>query len=153
MSGGAERPIRTTQHVLIGGKNCVGGARDHAREFLRQSIPPLHAILLTDAVLAVSELVSNAVQHTAGPCTLALADDGCQVTITVGDTSTRPFTARAADPSGCAGGFGWHLLHRVSARMAVEPAPGGKRISVSIRRAATTLSSVYPGHTEPRVHG
>jgi anti-sigma regulatory factor (Ser/Thr protein kinase) len=145
MNRSIDRSVRTARQALTGGEGRIAAAREVARDFLDRSIPPLSAVLLSDALLAVSELVTNAVLHAPGPCTLTLADDGREVTITVDDTSTRPFTARAADMSGAAGGFGWHLLHRISPNLTIEPTPGGKRISLRLRRTATPTCEPLPG--------
>jgi anti-sigma regulatory factor (Ser/Thr protein kinase) len=150
MNRSADRSVRTARHALTGGEDRIAAARDFACDFLDRSIPPVPAVLLSDAVLAVSELVTNAVLHAPGPCTLTLADDGRDVTITVDDTSTRPLTARTADMSGGTGGFGWHLLHRISPNLTIEPIPGGKRISLRLRRTAAPTGEPLPG---PRRNG
>jgi anti-sigma regulatory factor (Ser/Thr protein kinase) len=136
MSTSADGRVRAIRHALAGDEGSIAAARGFARDFFGRSIPALSATLLTDVLLAVSELVTNAVQHAPGPCTLTLADDGCDVTIAVDDTSTRLLIARSPDLSG-GGGFGWHLLHRISADLSIEPMPGGKRVSVRLQRAAT----------------
>ncbi|MFV0126707.1 ATP-binding protein [Streptomyces sp. HMX112] len=86
-----------------------------------------------DAVLLVaSELVTNAVRHAPGPCTLCLAlhDEG--VLIEVSDTSPTPPRPRAPDISGVGGGWGWTLIARLADEVRVLPEPGGGK-TVRIR--------------------
>lgn len=51
-----------------------------------------------DALLVVSELVTNTVRHAPGPCTLALALHNDLLEIAVSDTSGRPPQAQSFQP-------------------------------------------------------
>jgi anti-sigma regulatory factor (Ser/Thr protein kinase) len=129
----ADRPTRSVAWFLDGLGGTVAEARDRTQEFLvdaRITPPPLNETTVGDALLLVSELVSNAVRHAPGPCTLELADDGRQVTIAVSDTSTSVPLPRAPDYVAGGGGFGWHLLHRVALRIEIAlRAQHGKTVS------------------------
>ena len=128
----APRPTRTGVWSLDGRRGTVAEARDRTRGFLvdgRTTPPPLADGTVEDALLLVSELVSNAVRHAPGPCTLELADDGHQVTIAVSDTSTTVPLPRAPDLA-AGGGFGWYLLHRLAVSIEIAlRAQRGKTVS------------------------
>ncbi|MFD0267993.1 ATP-binding protein [Streptomyces sp. NPDC127106] len=76
------------------------------------------------ALLVVSELVTNAVRHTAGPCSLRLARSEDGVDIDVADTSPDPPVQRPPHVEGV-GGWGWILVNQLAQELAVRPAPGG----------------------------
>ncbi|MFB7407511.1 ATP-binding protein [Streptomyces sp. NPDC056202] len=86
-----------------------------------------------DAVLVVSELVTNAVRHTRGPCLLTLAEDGGSLDIAVSDHSEelpdvhRPFDGDQR------GGFGLEIMRRLGDSVRVVPRIGGKTIHVALR--------------------
>ena len=124
--------VRYAVYDLAGDPGSVAAARHHTREFLQRTAAPPQ--FLTDALLAVSELVANAVVHAPGPCTLLLRDDGDQLAVTVRDTSAVPLTPRAPDHGGEGGGFGWHLLHRVGTHITTEYHTHGKNITVVLPR-------------------
>ncbi|MHA6763871.1 ATP-binding protein [Streptacidiphilus sp. PAMC 29251] len=113
--------------LLDGLSGTAGTARHFARTFLDASRPPLTAAAADDVLLAVSELVTNAVRHAPGPCTLRLADHGETLLLSVSDTSTVTPTARRPDLER-GGGFGWHLLHTLAHELTVAPDHGGKTI-------------------------
>jgi anti-sigma regulatory factor (Ser/Thr protein kinase) len=126
-------------------------ARQVLRDFLAQAprtgrpaVPPAVAL---DAELAVSELVTNALQHAPGPCGMTLRLSGEELTITVWDTSAERPWLKPADPHRV-GGHGLHLVHAVSARVAVAVHPEGKDITAHLPLAPnhdTTLEwSVLP---------
>jgi anti-sigma regulatory factor (Ser/Thr protein kinase) len=117
-------------HRFDGRNGTVTAAREYAQQFLERCVPPLTAAVKGDALLLVSELVSNAVRHAPGPCTLALTDDRQRLTVTVSDTSAVMPVARLPDLVAGTGGFGWHLLHRLAQQVAVEVhASGGKSVT------------------------
>jgi anti-sigma regulatory factor (Ser/Thr protein kinase) len=106
-------------------------AREHTRRFL-QGMTGTSTGAVQDALVLVSELVSNAMRHAPGPCTLELADRSGLLVIAVSDTGTTPPQPRAADLE-TGGGFGWHLLQRLALRVDVllDP-PRGKTVSVTL---------------------
>jgi anti-sigma regulatory factor (Ser/Thr protein kinase) len=124
-------PARSSTHPLDGRSGTITLAREYAQEFFEQCDPPLPAATVEDALLLVSELVTNAVRHAPGPCVLSLADFGTGLTVAVSDTSSALPTARPPDLSTGTGGFGWHLLHRIARLVEVEPnVAGGKTVTI-----------------------
>ncbi|MFE7515292.1 ATP-binding protein [Streptomyces sp. NPDC057540] len=83
-----------------------------------------------DAVLIVSELVTNAVRHTRGPCVLTVTVHRTLVDIAVADRSEElPQTAWEA-PLDERGGLGFPLIRGLGGRIKVVPALGGKTVHV-----------------------
>jgi len=111
-------PLHAT-HRLDGRSGSTSAARGLTAAFLRG--PPMNAsrALETDALLLVSELVSNAVRHAPGPCVLELVDDGSDLVIAVSDTSDSLPQQRRPDRAAGGGGFGWSLLTALSGPVTV----------------------------------
>ncbi|MGW7467452.1 ATP-binding protein [Streptomyces xantholiticus] len=100
------------------------GARTATAEFLMQHCPWADP----DAVLLVaSELVTNAVRHTAGWWRLRLTAGHDTLVIQMDDSSPQPPVAREPDFTG-GGGFGWHMVQRLACRVEVRRLPYGKSI-------------------------
>ncbi|MET9801057.1 ATP-binding protein [Streptomyces sp. NPDC006368] len=79
-----------------------------------------------DAVLLVaSELVTNAVRHTPGPCTLSLTLQDQGVLVEVSDTSPALPRPRLPDITGACGGWGWPMIDRLADEVRVTRGPGG----------------------------
>ena len=128
-------PARCSTHPLDGRSGTITLARQYAQEFFGQCVPPLSAVALDDALLLVSELVTNAVRHAPGPCVLTLADYRPGLTVAVSDTSGVQPVARPPDLATGTGGFGWHLLHRIARQVEVRPdAAGGKTVTATLER-------------------
>ena len=108
-------------------------ARDHARRFLLDAVPAIPATTVRDVLLAVSELVTNAVLHAPGPCTLEIALDERHVHIEVTDTSSVLPTLKAADLGG-SGGLGLHMLRALAGELETRPQGGGKTVRLSVPR-------------------
>lgn len=92
----------------------------------------------TDALLAVSELVTNAIRHGGGLTgfTARLTPDG--LLLHVEDAEERLPVARdpLAGPGIAVGGYGWPLVCRIAREVTVDPLPGGgKRIAVLLPRS------------------
>lgn len=123
-------PLSRTERWPLDGRNgTLALAREHTRGFLL-SLPEVSPATTQDALILVSELVSNAMRHAPGPCTLQLTSSADLVTIAVSDTSTSPPQARPADLQAGGGGFGWHLLQQLSRRVQVHlDPPNGKTVS------------------------
>ncbi len=128
----APPPFQQAVHELDGKPGTVAAARDLARAFLDHCHPALDREQYGDALLLVSELVSNAVRHAAGPCTLTLTDSSAGLGIALRDGSPVLPVPRVPDPVAGGGGFGWHLLERLSGDLNVRPHPGGKTVSLTI---------------------
>ncbi len=129
MSGDTAR----AHYTLDGTAQSVAQARDDARAFLGAMVPPADADLVRDALLAVSELVTNAVRHAPGPCTLELSDDGLRLTIAVSDRGASVPSARPVDLDG-GGGLGLHVLSAMAGGLRVEHRSGGKTVAVTLER-------------------
>jgi Histidine kinase-like ATPase domain len=125
---------RHASYALDGLRGSVGAARDFASVFFGCPDEPLPEPVLGDALLVVSELVSNAVRHAPGPCTLSLAQDQKQVTITVSDGLADLPVPRSADLGGGNGGFGWHLLRNLARYVRITLRPDGKTITAVVSR-------------------
>ncbi|MFE5861693.1 ATP-binding protein [Streptomyces virginiae] len=82
-----------------------------------------------DAVLmVVTELVTNAIRHTDGPAVLHLELHDDHIAIRVTDTSPEQAAPRPPRTDG-SGGYGWHLIDRLTTHTHTEPTPyGGKTI-------------------------
>lgn len=93
---------------------------------------PVPAPTVQDAELAISELVTNALQHAPGPCGMALRLSGDHLAITVWDTSPGRPVPQDPDPRRF-GGHGLRLVHEVSHRVAVAPRAAGKQITACLR--------------------
>ncbi|MHA6765604.1 ATP-binding protein [Streptacidiphilus sp. PAMC 29251] len=127
-------PAQTTFH-LDGAPGSTTAARHHAEGFLERLRPPLPQVLVQDAVLAVSELVSNAVRHAPGPCALDLLRQDHRLVIAVTDTSPEPPVLREPDLAGGNGGFGMNLLNRVAEETTVRTHRDGKTVTITLSTA------------------
>jgi anti-sigma regulatory factor (Ser/Thr protein kinase) len=125
----ASFPPRHASYDLDGLHGSVGAARDFAGGFFAEADETLPEPVLGDVLLVVSELVTNAVRHAPGPCTLTLTRDADQVTIAVSDGFAALPTPRSADRSGGTGGFGWHLLRNLARHIRITARPDGKTIT------------------------
>ncbi|MEU1091029.1 ATP-binding protein [Streptomyces sp. NPDC005892] len=79
----------------------IAEARSFAGAFLDRAVVRGVAVVPMkrgDALLVVSELVTNAVRHAPGPCSLALDLDEGLLKIAVSDTSKRSPQAQAFEP-------------------------------------------------------
>lgn len=110
-------------------------ARDRARLFLGSLNPPPARELAESVVLVVSELVTNALRHGGGACTLGLTAHADGIEVAVHDRSPRMPRMRTPDLNGHAGGFGWPLVNRLARTTAVtRRAAGGKTVSALMAR-------------------
>ncbi|MGH8892783.1 MAG: ATP-binding protein [Actinomycetes bacterium] len=104
-----------------------------ARAFLRSSTCVTHqSSVLEDAVLLVSELVTNSVVYGGPPVVVAVDCDGEVLQVRVRDGSpTLPErrTARRTDE----GGRGLELVANLSAAWGIDPEPGGKHVWFVLR--------------------
>ncbi|MEU5715329.1 ATP-binding protein [Streptomyces sp. NPDC020403] len=93
-------------------------------------------VVVADALLVTSELVTNAVKHGGGLTgfTAEIVDGG--LLVTVDDASTRPPVTTEHDPAvASVGGYGWLLVRRLTKRVSVTYVPGGKSIVALIALA------------------
>ncbi|MGW0392893.1 ATP-binding protein [Streptomyces sp. NPDC003042] len=114
---------------------AAASAREATRAFLANAAhvrPPTHPGSADIALLVVGELVSNAIRHTDGPCTLHLALHGDHIHIAVADTNPDPPQPRLPHTDGT-GGWGWILINHLTTDVRIEPTPdGGKTIHTHI---------------------
>ncbi|MFI8344860.1 ATP-binding protein [Streptomyces sp. NPDC085639] len=115
--------------------SAAGRARDATYRFLSgigDREHPVHPAAVDAAALIVTELVTNAVRHTDGPCSLDLAVHEGLLDIDVTDTSSVSPVTRLPHLNG-SGGWGWILVRHIAHDVSVMPtSTGGKRIHVSV---------------------
>jgi anti-sigma regulatory factor (Ser/Thr protein kinase) len=87
--------------------------------------------LCYDALLVVTELVTNAEQHAPGPCVLELEGNARSVTVTVWDSSLAPPRVFPRDPQRV-GGHGMEVVGRLCDEVTVELVPVGKRVRATL---------------------
>ncbi|WP_030194504.1 ATP-binding protein [Streptomyces sp. NRRL S-87] len=130
-------PVR--RRCDCGTVGAAARAREEVRRFVDDARTCGHvvpAVVQETALLVVSELVTNAVRHTPGPCTLALAWAGGGIDVDVTDTSPEVPRLRAQDVAGAGDGFGWRLVNRLAEGVEVRPTPeGGKTVHVHLAAA------------------
>jgi anti-sigma regulatory factor (Ser/Thr protein kinase) len=119
-------------HLLDGRPGSTSAALDHTRAFLRRCSPPLSRSTSGDLLLLVSELVTNAVKHAPGPCTLGLVCNG-HLAVTVSDSNPAAPVARTPDLLSGTGGFGWHVVSELAecVQVRVRP-PHGKSVTATL---------------------
>ncbi|MET9365977.1 ATP-binding protein [Streptomyces sp. NPDC006632] len=119
----------------VTGPTTAAQARDTARDFLAALVPAPSKESIENAVLIVSELVTNALRHAGGATSLDLAADPATLRISVRDPSPVPPRERTPDLRGYEGGFGWLLVRYLAKSVAVTPAAdGGKNVCVALPR-------------------
>ncbi|MFC9824427.1 ATP-binding protein [Streptomyces erythrochromogenes] len=119
-----DQPVRRTGQPTT-------AARDATRAFLHQAAqvrPPAQPSHADSVLLVVTELVTNALRYTGGPCALHLELRGDHLEIRVTDTS--PWRPRPRPPhTDGSGGWGWLLIGHLTTHVRIEPTPeGGKTI-------------------------
>jgi anti-sigma regulatory factor (Ser/Thr protein kinase) len=84
-------------------------------------------------VLVVSKLVTNAVRHGGGRYSLEPSAGPDTVTAAVSDPNPAPPRERTPDLNGGIGGFGWHMVRRLTSHLSITPGPGpGKSIHAQL---------------------
>ncbi|MER5716533.1 ATP-binding protein [Streptomyces sp. NPDC002132] len=105
-------------------------ARARVRRLLDTRATPPPRTVVDDALLVVTELVTNAVRHGGGLAGFDARLDGDVLTVSVTDASpTLPHTVPRSDPA-APGGFGWPLIQQLSRKVTVTPTTTGKTIEV-----------------------
>ena len=104
-----------------------------ARSFLRSATCAQHGShVLDDAVLLVSELVTNSVKHGGPPVVVAVDCDGEGLQVRVRDGSPSLPEPRVAAPT-AENGRGLELLQTISDAWGVDPEADGKHVWFVIR--------------------
>ncbi|WP_329126356.1 ATP-binding protein [Streptomyces sp. NBC_01465] len=110
-------------------------AREDMREFFAELSPAPTPECLDNAVLVVSELVTNALRHAGGLTALRLAADRTTLEITVRDPSRATPRERSPDLTGARGGFGWPLVRFLARTVTISRCPqGGKNVRAVLTR-------------------
>ncbi|GAA1536145.1 hypothetical protein GCM10009730_51680 [Streptomyces albidochromogenes] len=117
----------------------VWQARELTRVFTDTLSPTPAAAHVTDTlVLVVSELVTNALRHGGGRYTLELSADEDAMRVAVSDLDPAHPREVTPDLNGGSGGFGWHMVRRLTDEVTITPSPRpGKTITAAyVRRTA-----------------
>ncbi|WTP75971.1 ATP-binding protein [Streptomyces sp. NBC_00184] len=89
-------------------------------------------VVVADALLVTSELVTNAVRHGGGITGFAaeLTDEGLRVEVADAspDLPAAVDTDAGASRVGRIGGYGWALVRRLAKQVSITVHPGGKSI-------------------------
>ncbi|MFF4188914.1 ATP-binding protein [Streptomyces sp. NPDC001691] len=120
--------------MLVIDSHCANPAkaRHAAADYVQHFCPWADRDAVT---LVISELVGNAVRHTArGYWRLRLNSDHAQLIADVQDSSCAPPVPRPPDLSG--GGMGWHIAADLTSKLTVLPTPEGKTIRAEWHAAA-----------------
>ncbi|WP_046495852.1 ATP-binding protein [Streptomyces odonnellii] len=122
--------------TTIHSATAVADARETTRAFLEALRQPAAGSEAADTVvLVVSELVTNALRHGGGTCTLRLTAHPDLVEVAVDDPSSQAPRIRAPDLNGGTGGFGWTMVnHLARATTVTRRPPGGKTVSALLTR-------------------
>ncbi|MFF7159721.1 ATP-binding protein [Streptomyces sp. NPDC008139] len=128
--GGAVR----VNAVYRGESADIAAARDLVTVLfteLERASAPVAARAVGDVLLVVSELVTNAVKYTEGPCGLGLHVTGGVLRIEVWDTSTTPVTVMGANPDRV-GRHGLEIVTALCGGFKTAATATGKLISVEM---------------------
>ncbi|WP_411103187.1 ATP-binding protein [Streptomyces sp. cmx-4-9] len=127
--------LQLRQHCELHGTMAAAAARDLTRLFftdVRRSGRPVAPDAMDVTLLLVSELVTNAVRHTADGCALDLAMEADGIGIDVTDYSSAEPEGRAPDLHGSGGGWGWALVNRLGQDVRIRHRPTGKTIHTRV---------------------
>ncbi|WP_045322860.1 ATP-binding protein [Streptomyces sp. NRRL F-4428] len=113
---------------LPAGMSC-GQARERARRVLADCGSP--AVLVTDVLTVVSELVANAIRHAGGVAGFDVHRRGGLVVIEVSDQSLRLPHLRPPSPEGH-GHFGWRLVKTLAPTVFIRFHRRGKTITATL---------------------
>ncbi|SFF77307.1 Histidine kinase-like ATPase domain-containing protein [Actinacidiphila alni] len=119
---------------FAGTSGAIAAARLLTNSFLRGAGTGGAAVredTVERAVLVVSELVTNAVRHTDGPCGVELRIDGRAVEISVWDTSSDAPVAMGPDPTRI-GRHGMEIVAVLCGGYTVTPRRPGKHVSARL---------------------
>ncbi|MFJ3439090.1 ATP-binding protein [Streptomyces cyaneofuscatus] len=128
------RRFRMRAAVSYDGSLVIGEARDFAGEFLDRAAVrgvPVTGIKRQDALLVVSELVTNAVRHAPGPCTLALDLQDGVLEIAVSDASGGSPQPQPFEPQRV-GQHGLEIVQALCTRIGTETTAFGKTIRANV---------------------
>ncbi|MEU2826730.1 ATP-binding protein [Streptomyces bacillaris] len=125
----------TSVTATLRSTTSIASARDSARAFLEGLAPTLAAEATDTVILVVSELVTNALHHGGGTCTLDLTAHRDSIEVAVRDPSPQAPRMRTPDLNGGTGGFGWPMVNRLArATNVTRHRAGGKTVSALLPR-------------------
>ncbi|MFK0293267.1 ATP-binding protein [Streptomyces sp. NPDC090442] len=108
-------------------------ARDLVDALLRACHQSVDEIVVADALLITSELVTNALRHAGGVTGFTARITGGRLEVTVEDASPLRPSAPVDARDGRVGGYGWSLVHRLATSVAITTTAAGKGIHVALR--------------------
>jgi anti-sigma regulatory factor (Ser/Thr protein kinase) len=123
-------PGRSASKTYTDLQDVIGSARDFTAAFLLAEARRGRGVrrrTVEDARLVVSELVTNAVRHAAGPCRVDLRLVAGTLEISVSDADGETPVAHAPDP-GRVGQHGLEIVLALCRSVHVEPTSSGKRV-------------------------
>jgi two-component sensor histidine kinase len=110
-------------------------ARGVARAFIDDLDPAPEPETAETLAVVVCELATNALRHGGGYYTLHLSATADAVDVAVSDLNPAPPRERTPDLNGGTGGFGWHMVRRLTGDVTITPGPGqGKTIHARLTR-------------------
>jgi hypothetical protein len=122
---GLDLPDRPTSSVpTVVRVDSAGGihrARQAARSLTDSLVPAPGPAMADTLVLVVSKLVINAVRHGGGRYSLELSAGPDTVTAAVSDPNPALPHERTPDLNGGIGGFGWHMVRRLTSHLSATP--------------------------------
>jgi anti-sigma regulatory factor (Ser/Thr protein kinase) len=119
-----------------GGPDDIARAREFARSFVGALTTGVDPAFERDVILAVSELVTNAVRHAPGPLRLVLTAHTGAILIEVSDTSRALPAARPSSRAG-QGGYGLRMLAAMSGELSAQADERGKTVGLRLPRPAS----------------
>lgn len=123
--------------VVLEDDSPVGIPRTrHVARAFADSLNPAPAPETAETLaLVVSELATNALRHGGGHYTLSLSATADAVNVAVSDLNPAPPRERTPDLNDGTGGFGWHMIRRLTGDVTITPGPGqGKTIHARLER-------------------
>ena len=114
--------------LCLGHDFAMVGAARHA---LRYWLHKRGCTTTDDAVLVLSELVTNAMVHAGAGCTIEMQYDDARLRLEVRDPSPSPPVIAVVRPHET-GGRGLHIVDAVTGAWGWEPTVDGKRVWASL---------------------
>ena len=121
--GVSNTPVGHTEHLLTADRRAPATARESVRATCAHTLPHL----VDDAVLLVSEVVTNAVKHGRAPVRLQIDCEPTSVVVAVDDANPTMPRLRRLDRRRHSG-RGLVLLERLATEWGVRRIEGGKQV-------------------------
>ncbi|MER7747239.1 ATP-binding protein [Streptomyces bacillaris] len=134
-------PVRHADAVPLRPPRSAAEARDAVTRLLTEEFggltdETLANVVVADALLVTSEIVTNALRHADGVTGFSARIIGGDLHLVVDDADPRHPVLQEPTPGSVGeGGYGWSLVHRLTARLSVTPHGGGKRIAAVVALA------------------